>query len=138
MTKGPINMMTAARDQMKKEHEGVQKEPSLEEAQRLHDAAMRANPDQMRAIEALDNVQTVAKLNLDQQIEQLEHQLTILRQKRAEQRGLNPPVPEPKLPLLVVDDDDVVEKKDEEVDAASERKQPESNQSKHSTGKKFR
>lgn len=131
-----INMMKASQDAFKKEDE---KQKHLEKVQREHDAAMQANPDQRRAIEALDNAQTVANLNLDQQIEQLEHQLSVLRQQRAAQRA--PEVSgfpsEPIVPVKEAIDDDV-EKKDEDVDAPSERKQPESNQSKHSTGKKFR
>lgn len=112
-----INMQKSAQDQMRKDHD---KETNLAVAQREHDNAMRANPDQMKALKAFETAKANAELGLDEQIKQTEALLAQLKQ----QRGAIEPVEE--------------EEEEEEKDAVGEREVKESDQSKHPTGKKFR
>lgn len=110
-----INMQKSAQDQMRKDHD---KETNLAVAQREHDNAMRANPDQMKALRAFETAKANAELGLEEQIKQTEALLAQLKQ----QRGAIEPI----------------EEEEEEKNAVGEREVKESDQSKHPTGKKFR
>lgn len=119
--KGAINVFHQAQGQMRMEHEREAKDKTLAEAQAEHDKAMKENPDQAKALQALDMMKVNVGLNLDEQIKQTETLLAELKQKRDAMRV-----------------ETVKEVEVEEDDASDEREIKESNQSKHSAGGKRR
>lgn len=74
-----LHMQTHSQNAMKREAE---RNKSPAQAQAEHDAAMMANPDQRKALEALDNAADQNVAAIDEEIIRLENQIAELRQKR--------------------------------------------------------